>query len=175
MIFEAGDLASMLSYNKKRVQFSASIIQYCPEVRMHIERMFGYTVNYFWLERKLDSSIGSISDRLSEGTGSILVLVLWSFLISLSWSLRHIHVDTFALQCMDCPWTSELIASIGSLLIFIFNSLLLLIFEICFSIREVGSSESPSNWKCLFNRMQIIVMSPEETLLRVETRRGSSF
>jgi hypothetical protein len=76
MIFEAGDLASMLSYSKKRVQFSTSMIQYCPEVRMHIERMFGYAVNYFWLEGISDSLIGRMSDRLSEDAGSIPVLVL---------------------------------------------------------------------------------------------------
>ena len=85
--------------------------------------MFEYVVNYFWLERKWDSLIGRISDRLSEGTGSIPVLVLWSFLISRSCSLRHIHVDTFPLLCIDCPWTHEMITNVGFPLTCISNSL----------------------------------------------------
>ena len=70
-ILKADDLALTLSYSKKRVQRSLSRIHYCPEVRIQIERMFEYVVNDFWLERKLDSLIGGISDRLSKDTGSI--------------------------------------------------------------------------------------------------------
>ena len=90
------------SRTAKRVQYSVSRIHYSPEFHTRKERMFEYVVNYFWLERKSDSSIGNISDRLSEGTDSIPVLVLWSFLISLSCLSRHIHVDTFALLCRHC-------------------------------------------------------------------------
>ena len=68
------------------------------------------------MESKSDSLIGRISDRLSEDAGSFPVLVLLSFLISLSRLLRHSHVDTFALLCMECAWTSEMIANVGSLL-----------------------------------------------------------
>ena len=89
--------------------------------------MFEYAVNYFWLERKLDSLIGRISDRLSEGTDLIRVLVLCSFLISRSCFLGHIHVDTFALLCMKCPCTSEMITNVGSLLTYISNSLTLIL------------------------------------------------
>ena len=51
--------------------------------------------------------------------------------------------------------------------------LLLLIVEIDSSFDRY-SSELPSNTKSLFDRMQIIVMPPEETLDWVETRRGCS-
>ena len=52
--------------------------------------------------------------------------------------------------------------------------LLLLIVEIDF-LFDSYSSELPSNGNSLFDRMQIIVMPPDETLDRVETRRGNSF
>ena len=42
--------------------------------------MFEYAVNYFWLERKSDSLIGRISERLSEDAGSIAISSLVLFL-----------------------------------------------------------------------------------------------
>ena len=68
----------------------------------------------FWLERKLDGLIGRLSDRLSEDTGSIRVLVLWSLLISLSCLLRHTQVDTFVLIVFESLWTVEMITNIAS-------------------------------------------------------------
>ena len=124
MILKADDLPLTLSYSKKRVQCGVSRMHYCPEHHPRKELMFKYAVNYLWLERQLDSSIGSISDILSKDAGSIPVLVLWSFLISLSCLLRDIHVDVFVLLCMDCPWIYEMITNVGSLLTFISNSLL---------------------------------------------------
>ena len=52
--------------------------------------------------------------------------------------------------------------------------LLLLVVEIDSSF-DGFSSELPSTEKSLFDRMQNIVMPPDETLYRVETRRGNSF
>ena len=77
----------------------------------------------FGLERKLDSIIGRISDRLSQDACSVPILFLWSFLISLSWLIKDIFMwISFALLYMDCPWTSEMIANVGSLLTSIYNS-----------------------------------------------------
>ena len=98
------------------------MIHSCPEAHARRWRMVEYAVYYFWLERKPDSAIGRMSDRLSEGAVSIPILVLWSFLINLLWLLRHIHVDGFALSRMCCPWTSEIIANVESLLTYISDS-----------------------------------------------------
>ena len=66
----------MLSDNRTKVQYGVSSIHYCPELHNRKEIMFEYAVIYFWLERQLYSVIRRISDRSSEGTGSIAVLVL---------------------------------------------------------------------------------------------------
>lgn len=62
------------------------------------------------LERKLDISIGRISDRLSEDVGSLPALILWSFKVSFSCSLKHIQVDAFVLiACNVCEQTKWLL------------------------------------------------------------------
>ena len=78
--------------------------------------MFEYAVNYFWLKRRSDSLIGKVSDRLSEGTGSSAVLVLWSFLISRSCLLGHIHEDIFVLIVAEKLWRVEMITKLEIIL-----------------------------------------------------------
>ena len=51
---------------------------------------------------------GRTTDRLSEDVGSTPALMLWSFLTSLSYLSRHIHVNAFIWTVDVNPWTSEM-------------------------------------------------------------------
>jgi len=57
--------------------------------------------HFFWLDRKADCLIGRTTVRLSKARGSIAVLVLWTFLIGLSYLLGQTQVDAFVLIVCD--------------------------------------------------------------------------